>query len=53
MVIHYREWFDLIRECGYQINGRDPLSTFLAQLNRSAAIESTGPRSGRYRLHAA
>jgi hypothetical protein len=51
--IHYREWFDLIRERGYQINGRDPLSTFLAQLNRSSAVVSAGPRSGRYRLRSA
>jgi hypothetical protein len=51
--IHYREWFDLIRDGGYQVNGRDPLSTFLAQLNRSALVESAGPRSGRYRLRAA
>ena len=48
--IHYREWFDLIREAGYEVSGKNPLGTFLAQLNRSTAVERVGKRSGRYRL---
>jgi hypothetical protein len=48
--IHYREWFDLVRGEGYQISGRNPLGTFLSQLNRSAAVERVGKRTGRYRL---
>jgi hypothetical protein len=51
--IHYREWFDLIREAGYKVSGQNPLGTFLAQLNRSDAIERVGHRSGRYRLRIA
>jgi hypothetical protein len=51
--IHYREWFDLIRGEGYQIVGRNPLGTFLSQLNRSDAVERVGRRTGRYRLRLA
>jgi hypothetical protein len=50
--IHYREWFQLLQEQGYRVGGKDPLGTFLAQINRSEAIESLGNRSGRYRLRA-
>jgi hypothetical protein len=48
--IHYREWFDLIREEGYEVTGRNPLGTLLSLLNRSSVVESAGPRTGRYRL---
>lgn len=48
--IHYREWFDLVREAGYQVSGQNPLGTFLAQLSRSDAVERVGARTGRYRL---
>jgi hypothetical protein len=48
--IHYREWFDLVREAGYQVSGQKPLGTFLAQINRSDAVERVGTRTGRYRL---
>jgi hypothetical protein len=51
--IHYREWFDLIREAGYRVSGQNPLGTFLAQLNRSSAVERVGRRTGRYRLRVA
>jgi hypothetical protein len=51
--IHYREWFELIRAEGYLIPGRNPLGTFLSQLNRSTAVEQVGRRSGRYRLRIA
>jgi len=51
--IHYREWFDLIRDAGYQVSGQKPLGTFLAQINRSDAIERVGTRTGRYRLRLA
>lgn len=50
--IHYREWFDLLREQGFEVAGKNPLATFLAQLNRSRAIERVGHRTGRYRLRA-
>jgi hypothetical protein len=48
--IHYRQWFDLIREEGYEVTGRNPLGTFLSLLSRSSRVESAGPRTGRYRL---
>lgn len=51
--IHYREWFALLRRAGHRVAGRDPLATFLAQLNRSPAVEAVGQRSGLYRLCAA
>jgi hypothetical protein len=51
--IHYREWFDLLRADGYRVSGRNPLGTFLSQLNRSPAVERVGRRSGRYRLRLA
>jgi hypothetical protein len=48
--IHYRAWFDLVREDGHQVGGKDPLATFLAQINRAPGVVSAGNRSGRYRL---
>lgn len=48
--IHYRAWFDLICEAGYEVSGKNPLGTFLAQLNRSTEVERVGNRSGLYRL---
>ena len=50
--VHYREWFELLRERGHLVAGKAPLNTFLAQINRSRAVESLGKRSGRYRLAA-
>lgn len=51
--IHYRAWFDLLREQGYTIGGKDPLATFLAQISRADQIEPVGKRSGLYLLRAA
>jgi hypothetical protein len=48
--VHYRDWFELVRAKGHRIKGKDPLGTFLAQINRSGAVERVGRRSGRYRL---
>jgi hypothetical protein len=48
--VHYREWFELLRARGLRVNGKDPLGTFLAQLNRSRAVERIGRRTGRYKL---
>lgn len=50
--LHYREWFALLRSAGHHVGGKDPLATFLAQINRSQAIERIGQRTGRYRLRA-
>ena len=49
-IIHYREWFSLVRARGHHVAGKDPLGTFLAQINRSPAVERVGRRTGRYRL---
>jgi len=51
--IHYRDWFNLLRQAGHHVVGKDPLATFLAQLNRSASVERVGQRSGLYRLRRA
>lgn len=48
--VHYRDWFALLRARGYLVGGKEPINTFLAQINRSEAIEPIGRRSGRYRL---
>jgi len=51
--VHYREWFELVRAAGYEIAGKDPLATFLAQITRADGVEGLGHRSGRYKLSAA
>lgn len=51
--IHYRDWFQLLQSHGYRVGGKDPLGTFLAQINRAETVESVGKRTGRYRLRAA
>lgn len=51
--IHYRAWFDLLRERGYAVAGKDPLATFLAQISRAKQVEPVGRRSGLYSLRAA
>jgi hypothetical protein len=53
VAVHYREWFELLREAGLRIAGKDPLSTFLTQVARAPEVESVRPRSGLYRLRAA
>lgn len=50
--MHYRDWFALLRSAGHHVGGKDPLATFLAQINRSRAVERIGQRTGRYRLRA-
>ncbi len=51
--IHYRAWFQLVREQGYAIAGKDPLATFLAQVSRADEVKPVGRRSGLYLLRAA
>lgn len=36
--IHYRRWYEYLRDSGYGVRGRDPLATFLTQLNRSPVV---------------
>ncbi len=51
--VHYRDWYALLCAAGYRVRGKDPLASFLAQINRAERIEPVGGRSGRYRLRAA
>jgi hypothetical protein len=51
--VHYRHWYALLCAAGYRARGKDPLASFLAQINRSELIEPVGNRTGRYRLRAA
>jgi hypothetical protein len=51
--VHYRDWYVLLCAAGYRARGKDPLASFLAQINRSDDVEPLGSRSGRYRLRAA
>lgn len=51
-VVHYREWFGLLRAEGWEISGRDPLNTFLTELGRTDGVERVGQRTGLYRLAA-
>jgi hypothetical protein len=48
--IHYRTWYQLVINAGYTVGGKDPLATFLANVNRSDAVVSVGDRSGLYKL---
>lgn len=50
--VHYRQWFELLRQRGHLVAGKAPVNTFLAQLNRSSAVERVGKRTGRYKLAA-
>jgi hypothetical protein len=49
-VVHYRDWFKMVRARGHHVGGKEPLGTFLAQINRSSTVERVGRRTGRYRL---
>jgi hypothetical protein len=48
--IHYRDWYLLLLEAGYQVGGKDPLATFLVQVHRAPHVERVGRRTGKYRL---
>lgn len=50
--VHYRDWYALLCAAGYRARGKDPLASFLAQINRAEQVEPIGGRSGRYRLRA-
>jgi hypothetical protein len=48
--VHYKQWFEWIREEGFSVVGKDPIATFLTQVARSPRVVSAGRRSGLYRL---
>lgn len=41
--IHYRDWYDLVRQEGYLVLGRRPAATFLTAVSRSPVVAPTGP----------
>jgi prefoldin subunit 5 len=47
--LHYTKWFQLVLRSGYAVAGRDPLATFLTQLNRSPVVRRDA-EAGTYRL---
>jgi chaperonin cofactor prefoldin len=50
VTVHYREWFELVRSRGHLVGGKEPLNTFLTQINRAPNVEKVGSRTGEYRL---
>lgn len=48
--IHYKQWYSLLREAGFTVGGRDPIATFLAQVQRTSNVVRIGNRSGTYQL---
>jgi hypothetical protein len=47
--VHYRTWYELLRQQGFVPAGKDPLATFLTQIGRSPVVRrSTAP--GMYSL---
>jgi hypothetical protein len=49
-VVHYREWFLMLQAEGFEVGGRNPINTFLTNVNRSGSVRRVGERSGLYRL---
>jgi hypothetical protein len=47
--LHYRRWYDLLRDVGYSVAGKDPLAVFLTQITRSPVIRK-GTKPGVYEL---
>ncbi len=47
--LHYRRWYELVRDAGYAVAGKDPLAVFLTQLTRSPAIQKS-TETGIYEL---
>lgn len=39
--LHYRDWYELMREAGYAVAGSDPLALFLTQLTRSPVVRKS------------
>jgi hypothetical protein len=39
--LHYRRWYDLVRESGYAVAGKDPLAVFLTQVTRSPVVRKS------------
>lgn len=48
--VHYKQWFEMLRQAGFAVGGRNPLATFLATVSRSPHVRAVGSRSGLYVL---
>lgn len=48
--IHYRRWYELLREAGLRVFGKDPQATFLTEISRLAVVERVIGQTGTYRL---
>jgi hypothetical protein len=48
--VHYKEWFELLRQKGFLVAGKEPSIPSWLKSNRSGAVEKVGHRTGRYRL---
>jgi len=48
--VHYREWYTMLHDLGYRAGGKDPLATFLTQINRASIVERV-ERGGIYQLN--
>jgi len=47
--VHYRAWFELLRQQGFMPAGKDPLASFLTQIGRSPLVQRT-TSAGKYTL---
>jgi len=47
--LHYRRWYDLVREAGYAVAGKDPLAVFLTQVTRSPVVRKSS-KAGVYEI---
>jgi hypothetical protein len=47
--LHYRDWYERVREAGYAVAGKDPVAVFLTQLSRSPALRKS-TQAGVYEL---
>lgn len=50
--IHYRDWYQLLRDQGLRVAGKDPLATFLTAISRHPGVAGEGRMSGLYRVRA-
>lgn len=48
--VHYTRWYELVTQRGHLIAGKDPVNTFLTEINRSPRVKRVGQRTGLYRL---
>jgi hypothetical protein len=48
--IHYTEWFEMVKRRGHFVVGKDPVNSFLTEINRSPQVRRVGARTGLYFL---